>query len=254
MAYTKKVAPKKSKNAVKKKVTAKKIVVPKIGKVKKVKPLLNPISPKKSTGVKLPPLSEKEKGLLGLTSWEYNGVEKANDHGDRSIDSFVSDFMKGREISTAKPKEPELKPVVTGTFKITVRNVTEHTLKRVRLFDNDFMNQQDVHYSTAYSMQYKDFMRRKNAITRIDAKRIINVHISSNNTRQVFSPLYLCNEAITGVKTEVPYNPVLDPFQYQAGVVHVKHDFFFDNALDIFIDFLDPDTRVTYTFTMIESE
>ena len=300
MAYTKKVAPKKSKKAVKK-VTAKKIVVPKIGKVKKTKPLLNPISPKKSTGVKPPPLSEKEKALLNVRNGQSPYVVHVTNTDTESSKSkpvvlgtplppfyesspekitkdyrkLISgestpklDNMKRVEPVTLTPPNIYQLPVLDQSLKrrntafdlnrqerdsvaisVTIRNVTNYTLKNVKLFDKDFLNQRDVIYSTANeNLNYADVLMRKNALSE-PVHHIGITHITGNNSgMQIFRTHTLSDTSIDGVLVAVPITPMIDPNQNQIGVTVLRYEIPFYVGMDLSIEYLNPDEKITYNF------
>ncbi len=300
MAYTKKVAPKKSKKAVKK-VTAKKIVVPKIGKVKKTKPLLNPISPKKSKGVKLPPLSEKEKALLNVRNGQSPYVvhvtnadpessksqkvvlgaihppfyESSPEKISKDYEKLISgestpklDNMKRIEPVTLTPPNIYQLPLPDQSLKriksafdlnrqerdsvaisVTIRNVTNYTLKNVKIFDKDFLNQRDVIYSTANkNLNYADMLMRKNALS--EPVHYIGItHVSGNNSgMHIFRTHDISDTSIDGVFVAVPITPLIDPNQNQIGVTVLRYEIPFYVGMDLSIEYLNPDEKITYNF------
>lgn len=148
------------------------------------------------------------------------------------ISKYISDLMKSGK---------------DRVIQITVRNVSNHTLRDVKLFDNDFMNQQDIHYSTGIKeVPYIDLLRRKNSLDKPDTK-IKVIHIVSLNSNQPFQTLRLTDSDIDGTSFSVPHWPVLDPYQMQSGIAIVKREFGFYIGSNIIVDTLHADTKVTYS-------
>lgn len=215
------------------------------------------------------PLSKKEippkTHMLTSTTFVDENKVFDNKSTENNYETGFAEEMKytfGKEKNIQKPesnndafkikKEPEF--IEIGRVHVTVRNVTDYTLRDVKIFDNDFMNQQNVHYSThSDHLTYKELLIRRNSLNaglNHPVLKIMNTHIASNNKSQVFRTLWFTYTLITGEFRKIPCTPVLDPNQNQSGVTIVRYSVTLDQGLNIIIDSLDPDTRVTYSFSI----
>lgn len=181
-------------------------------------------------------------------------VDDVKEKAYKLIPPNISQLFPSRQTSNPTPSElnkNEGRHSVPIT--ITVRNVTNYTLRDVKIFDTNHKDQMDVVYQTEnVNMSYDDIIRRKNSFGEPKHK-IGLVHITSNNQSQPFVTHWFTDTSIDGVFLRIPVSPRLDPNQNQNAVTILRYTFDFYIGMGLSIDSLAPDTKVSYSFYLMSA-
>jgi hypothetical protein len=241
MAIKKKVAPKKSvKKITKKRVTTPCVVHKSNSKGKTYKSKPSSLDEIKEMISEKPPLTHQ---TVSTSFSGYNVLQEIKKDKATAYD-IINQIDKDKNIFNYA----QAKSIV-----VTVRNNSNFTLRDVKLFDNNFKSQQDVHYSTAVeSVNYEDLLRRKNSNG--DATKFFGqIHIKSSTLHQPFQTLYVTNTEIDGAQISIPHTPILDPNQNQSGIATMQTKIPFWVGSNIIISSLAPDTKVTFIIWFLKS-
>lgn len=179
--------------------------------------------------------------------------------GEDKKDSETDNILKELKLRVKK-LESELQHRLPdhhgyeAPISISIMNVSQHTLKDVSLFNDEYKNQDDVVYKCMQS-KYSDVLKFKNAFTSGEKTIGSITLISENNHKMTYVRVNAINKGIDGSVHSVPISFMLDSYQNQSCILDANRKIPYDVGMDLVIDSLPPMQRFTYHIFLIkESE
>ncbi len=105
-----------------------------------------------------------------------------------------------------------------------------------------------ITYQSGNNISYAQFLEN----VKSQPFKVGLMHLQSSNSNQPFQTLTITQIEANGVKTEVPYTPLLDPNQNQSGVTIVRYPFTVNAWVKITTTILASATLTVRMFPMLE--